>query len=285
MIKIIAEIGINYADQKGPDYFIDNIIKMVDIANVAGCDYVKFQKRNPDSCVPEDKKNNEKNVPWHDSSITYLQYKKEVELTKEQVSYVDYYCRDKKIGWFSSVWDIDSAYLISTFSNIVKIPSAHVTNIPLLELCKNLFSFRIMSTGMSTEDEIKQAVDTLEPNVIMHTNSVYPTLIDDLYMQYIFWLKEKYPNCEIGYSSHYYGIKDVITVVPLGVTWIEKHITLNHDNWGSDQKVSVEPNGLFELIKGVRDMERGWSKGYEARSLLPGEENKRSSLRIEKNKE
>lgn len=282
MINFVAEIGINYADQNGPQHFIDNIIKMIDIANVAGCDYVKFQKRNPNMCVPEDKKNKEKKVPWYSEPITYLQYKNEIELTKEQVSYIDYYCRDKQIGWFSSVWDTDSAYLISKFSNIVKIPSAHVTNIPLLKLCKNLFSFRIISTGMSIEDEIKEAIDVLEPHVVMHTNSVYPTAVDDLYLQYIFWLKDNYPDVEIGYSSHYYGIKDIFTVVPIGVTWIEKHITLNHYNWGSDQASSVEPNGLFEIMKGLRDMERGWSKGYEARKLLPGEEKKRDTLRIKK---
>ena len=282
MIHIVAEIGINYADQKGPEHFINNIIKMIDISNVAGCTEVKFQKRNPDICIPDNQKNKEKIVPWHDKPITYLQYKKEIELSKEQISYIDYYCRDKQIGWFSSVWDNDSAYLISTFSNMVKIPSAHVTNLSLLKLCKELFSFKIISTGMSTEDEIKRAIDILEPNVIMHTNSVYPTPVNNLYMKYIMWLKDHYPNTEIGYSSHYYGIKDLFTVIPLGVTWVEKHVTLNHNNWGSDQSASVEPNGIFEMAKGIHDMELGWAKGYEKRVLLPGEKLKKNSLRINK---
>jgi len=279
-VKIIAEIGLNAFFGNDKLEFIKSARKLITIASAADCNYVKFQKRNPDICVPEDKKNKEKIVPWRQKPITYLQYKKDIEFNEDNYAEIDNYCFSCGIGWFASVWDLDSAYFMKKFVDIVKIPSALITNDALLELCRDLFDYRIMSTGMSTEEEIEKAVNILDPHVIMHTNSVYPTSIDDLYLQYVKWLKEKYPRKEIGYSSHYYGIKDAFAVLAYGVTWIEKHITLNHNLWGSDQAASVEPNGLFELVKGVRDIERGLSKGYGPRVLYPGEEEKKKNLRI-----
>jgi N-acetylneuraminate synthase len=279
MVKIIAEAGINFAFGEDRSKFIQNVKKLISIASTAECNYVKFQKRNPDICVPAQQKNKEKVVPWRTEPTTYLQYKHDVELSKDDYNTIDVYCNDHDLNWFASVWDMDSVYFMSRFTDIVKIPSALITNKPLLDLCKNLFPYRIMSTGMSVEEEVEEAVNILDPHVIMHTNSVYPTPIDDLHLQYIQWLKEKYPHKEIGYSSHYFGIKDVFGVLAYGVTWIEKHITLNHTFWGSDQHASVEPHGLFEMVKGIRDIERGLAKGYEPRVLYPGEDKKRESLR------
>lgn len=273
MVQIIAEIGINHNGS------LKLAKKLIDVASVAGCDFVKFQKRTPEVCVPEEQKNKEKKVPWREEPTTYLQYKKDIEFEKDEYDEIDQYCIDKEIDWFASVWDTKSAKFLSYFDKILKIPSAKITDLELLDYCKNRFDYKIMSTGMSTEEEIEKAVEVLNPDVIMHTNSVYPTPVEDLYLDYIRWLKDKYPNKEIGYSSHYYGTKDIYPVLPLGVTWIEKHITLNHTMWGSDQGASVEPHGLLEIVKGVRDIEKGIAKGYEPRELYPGEEKKRESLR------
>ncbi len=279
MIKIIAEAGINafFGDDKNK--FIQNIKKLIAIASVAGCNYIKTQKRNPDICVPEHKKNEIKKVPWREEPITYLEYKKNVEFDDYEYMEIDRYCYENDIEWFTSVWDEESAEFLSKYSSIVKIPSALITDKDLLKLCNELFNYKIMSTGMSIEHEIEEAVEILNPDVIMHTNSVYPTPIKDLNLKYIKWLKDKYSSREIGYSSHYYGIKDAFAVIAYGVTWIEKHITLNHNLWGSDQSASIEPHGLFELVKGVRDLEIANSKGYAPRELYPGEDEKRKSLR------
>jgi N-acetylneuraminate synthase len=273
-IKLIGEIGINHNGS------VKIAKDLIDIAKLSGFDFVKIQKRNPDIAVPENQKNKEKIVPWREKPTTYLQYKKDIELSLFQINSLFNYSKQKEIDLFSSVWDCESALELknNTNMNIIKIPSAKLTDWELLKLCNELYNFTILSTGMSTEDEIEKAVKILNPDVIMHTNSVYPTPVTDLRLLYIQWLKEKYPKKEIGYSSHYFGIKDLFFAVGLGATWLEKHITLNHNMWGSDQSASVEPNGIFQIGKAIRDMEQCWN-GYEKRSIYPGEEKKRESLR------
>ena len=274
MINIIAEIGINHNGN------LDNVYKLIDIASAAGINFVKFQKRNPDICVPENQKNKEKIVPWREEPTTYLQYKKDIEFTFEDYDIINEYCSEKNIDWFASVWDEDSVdFMYDIGQQIVKIPSALLTNLSLLERAEYSFPFRILSTGMSTEEEIDKAVEVLNPQVIMHTNSTYPSPIEDLNFGYIEWLKEKYPKKEIGFSSHYYGIVPLMASVLLRVSWIEFHVTLDHSAWGSDQLSSIEPSGIFKAVKGVRDLEMALSKGYGPRKLLPGEDKKRKTLR------
>lgn len=272
-IKLIAEIGINHNGN------IEIAKDLIDVAKVARFDYVKFQKRNPDIAVPEEQKNKEKIVPWRNEPTTYLQYKKDIEFDKKQYAHLMVYAKQKGLGLFVSIWDIDSAKEMSSLFDMVKIPSAKLTDFELLEECKYLYKYRILSTGMSTEKEIDKAVEILNPQVIMHTNSNYPTSVQDLKLGYIRWLKDHYyPAHEIGYSSHYYGTKDIYFAIGIGATWIEKHITLDHTMWGSDQKASVEPNGVYEIGKAVRDIENSFD-GNEPRKLYLGEEKKRESLR------
>lgn len=273
-VKIIGEIGINHNGD------LQIAKDLIDIAKVSEFDFVKIQKRNPDKAVPDDQKNKEKIVPWRFEPTTYLQYKKDIELNIKQINELEKYSNNKGINLFSSVWDCDSVLELKKNTNmyIIKIPSAKLTDLELLKLCDELYDFKILSTGMSTEKEIEKAIEVLNPDVIMHTNSVYPTPITDLKLLYIKWLKDKYPKKEIGYSSHYFGIKDLFFAVGLGATWLEKHITLNHDLWGSDQFASVEPNGAYQIGKAIKDMEKCWD-GYGERVLFPGEEKKRESLR------
>jgi len=280
MIKtnIIAEIGINaVSSEKGKD--IEKAKNLINIAALAGVDYVKFQKRDPDTAVPESKKMESKSVPWRKEPTTYLQYKKDIEFTFDEYQELFQYAQALGVGLFASVWDIKSAELMLNITDIVKIPSAHVTNIELLDFCRHSFKFRILSTGMSTEYEIEDAVSALEPHVIMHTNSTYPCPVDQLNMGYIQWLKEKYIGMQIGYSNHYYGIVPIMASIYLGANWVEFHITENHEDWGSDQKASIEPAGVFKLVKGIRDLERAY-QGFGPRDILSGEVKKRKDLSL-----
>jgi len=278
-MNIVAEVGINYAFGDDTSNFLKNVKDLIDIAAVSGCTHVKFQKRNPDVAVPESKKNSPKKVPWRREEITYLKYKKDIEFSLSDMRELFQYSKERGLVPFVSVWDKSSIQDMKFLSRMIKIPSAKLTDWDLLHSTRKEYEFRILSTGMSTEEEIEKAVDILDPQVIMHTNSTYPTPVEDLNMGYILHLKEKYPDKEIGFSNHAYGVEPLIASVFLGITWVEFHITLKHELWGSDQKSSVEPVGVFKVVKGLRDLELAIGKGNESRILYPGEENKRESLR------
>lgn len=268
--KIIAEIGINHNGD------LDIAKKLIDVASIAGCDYVKFQKRNPDICVPEEQKSKPKSTPWGD--VTYLEYKYKTEFGKVEYDEIDNYCKEKNIKWFASVWDEDSVDFMSHYGNITKIPSALITDKELTRYARDRFDNLIISTGMSTEEEIKECIINCNPDVIMHTNSTYPAPNNELNLDYITWLKEKYPNKDIGYSGHEFGLTTTVASTLLGATWIERHITLDRSMWGSDQMASVEPQGLIKLVKSIRDIEKARG-GYGPRVVMGGELQKLKSLR------
>lgn len=283
-VKIIAEIGINYAYGEDRSKFLDNAKKLIDAAVIAGCDWVKFQKRNPDICVPEDQKLKPKRVPWRKEETTYLQYKKDIEFGSKEFSEIDVYCNKKGIGWFVSVWDKSSVDFIvdNDYSNwgsfIMKIPSALINDIDLCEYAREKSDLLIISTGMSTEEEIVKCIKACDPDVIMHTNSTYPSKVEELNLEYIQWLKDKNYGKEIGYSGHEFGLVTTWASVALGATWIERHITIERTLWGSDQMASVEPGGLIKLVKGVRDIEKSFG-GYGEREVLGSELDKLKTLR------
>jgi len=267
--KIIAEGGINHNGN------IALAKRLIDIPIVSECDYIKWQKRNPDVCVPEHQKNKTKSTPW--GEMTYLQYKQRIEFGKREYDEIFNYC-EGRIKCFSSVWDIDSVDFMSEYTNIAKIPSALITNIELCKYARKKFKTLIISTGMSTEKEIVRCVTSCRPDVIMHTNSTYPSPIDELGLNYIKHLQSRWPNAEIGYSGHEYGLVTTFAAVVLGAKWIERHITLDRSMWGSDHLASVEPQGVMKLTKGIRDIEK--SMGNEApRTLFASEKIKKESLR------
>lgn len=270
MINLIAEIGINHNGS------LDIAKQLIDCAVVAGFDYVKFQKRTPELCVPVNQRYKIKNTPW--GAIPYIDYKKKIEFEFDEYSEIAKYCQDRSIEWFASVWDLESAKFMCNFSEIVKIPSALITNYDLLALCRELFETVIISTGMSTEEEIEKAVEIGLPDVIMHTNSSYPTKIEELNLGYIEWLIYKYEDRQIGYSGHEFGLATTFATVTMGIEWIERHITLDHDMWGSDQKASVDPVGMMKLVRGVRDIEKALD-GYCEREVSKSEFEKRKTLR------
>lgn len=279
--KIIGEIGINYAYGEDPSKFLDNAKKIIDAACVAGCDYVKFQKRNPDVCVPEEQKSKPKRVPWRKDEISYLQYKLDIEFGEEEFDEIDRYCKEKGIEWFASVWDKSSVEFMMKYQNdgkvIMKIPSALINDIDLCSYAKDKSDVLIISTGMSTEDEIQRCISSCKPDVVMHTNSTYPSPVDELNLGYIKWLI-KNTDAEIGYSGHEFGLVTTLATIPMGATWIERHITLDRTHWGSDQMASVEPGGLIKLVKGIRDIESAMG-GYGPREVIGSELEKRKSLR------
>ena len=268
---IIAEIGINHNGS------LDTAKKLIDIAALSGCDAVKFQKRNPDVCVPEHQKGKMRETPW--GTMTYLEYKYKVEFEKEEYDQIDQYCREKDIQWSASPWDIDSLNFLMKYDiPWLKVPSAMITNEELMRACAAPGKKIIFSTGMSTYEEINQAVEWLEgcDIVMLHCNSTYPAPLEDLNLSCIKTLKECY-GCEVGYSGHEFRLGTTVAAVYLGATYLERHITLDRTMWGSDHMSSVEPQGLIKLVKGVRELEIAYGDGVKR--VTEGELGPRKKLR------
>lgn len=271
-VKVISEVGINHNGS------MDLCKQLIMLSRVAGADYVKIQKRNPDVCVPEHQKSVRRQTPW--GEMSYLEYKYRMEFSEEQIKELCDYSRDIGIEFFASVWDVDSAKLMSKYTRIAKLGSASITDYELCRITRELFDVVIISTGMSTEEEIKLAVEASKPDVIMHTNSTYPCPVEDLNLKYIHYLKDKYgENAEIGYSGHEYGLVTSFASVAMGATWIERHVTLDRNMWGSDQSSSIEPSGLIKLVKGIRDIEKATQYDVGPRIQFEGENSKKKSLR------
>ncbi len=265
-VYIIAEIGINHNGD------LDIAKKLIDIAKVAGCDAVKFQKRNPDVCVPEHQKSVERDTPW--GRMTYLDYKYKVEFGKKEYDIIDAYCKEREIDWSASPWDIDSLNFLNTYSlPFIKIPSALLTDIELIKLSAKTNKKIIISTGMSTIDEIDKSVNAIKqanPNcdlAVLHCNSSYPAPNEDLNLNCIQTLKEKY-KCTVGYSGHEFGLTTTIASVCMGAKIIERHITLDRTMWGTDQMCSVEPQGLIKLVRGVKELSLALGDGVKTVTAL-----------------
>ena len=260
-IYIIAEIGINH----NGDLAVAK--KLIDIAKVAGCDVVKFQKRNPDVCVPEHQKSVMRDTPW--GKMTYLEYKYKVEFEKEEYDEIDTYCKNKQINWTASPWDLDSLNFLSKYDvPFIKIRSALLTDIALIKESTKIGKKVIISTGMSTIEEVDAAVDAIKginsnaSYAILHCNSTYPAPNDELNLKCIQTLKDRY-KCEVGYSGHEFGLTTTIASICLGATIIERHITLDRTMWGTDQMCSVEPQGLIKLVRGVRELNNALGDGVK----------------------
>ncbi len=271
MVKIVSEIGINHNGS------IEKCKELIMLSKVSGVDYVKIQKRNPDVCVPEHQKTKRKQTPW--GEMSYLEYKYQLEFSEEQIKELCDYSREIGVEFFASVWDTDSAILMAKYTKIAKLGSASITDIELCKVTRELFDTVIISTGMSTEEEIEKAIEASKPDVIMHTNSTYPCPVEDLNLRYMEHLKSKYNDKEIGYSGHEYGLVTTFASVAMGAKWIERHVTLDRNMWGSDQLSSIEPSGLIKLVKGIRDIEKAIMYEPGSRKQFEGESKKKESLR------
>lgn len=291
--KVIAEAGINYAYGSDRSLFVENAKRLIDVAAVAGADYVKFQKRDPESCVPPAERDKAKRVPWRKEETTYFQYKKDIELSHEQYKEIDDYCDSKGISWFASAWDKHSVDFLRKFQaklpngkwgTVIKIPSALIHDLDLVEYARDCSDFLLISTGMSTQDEIDSAIIAGRPDVVFHTVSTYPAKNEELNLDYITYLnhiskgRDFEKSFSVGYSGHEFGLTTTVAATLLGAEWIERHITLDRTLWGSDQMASVEPQGLIKLVKSIRDVESARG-GYGERKVLASEIEKRKTLR------
>lgn len=283
-VHIIAEIGINHNGD------LEIAKKLIRLAAAAGCDSVKFQKRNPDVCVPEHQKNVMRETPW--GEMTYLDYKYKVEFEKEEYDEIDRYCKENEIQWSASPWDLDSLEFLMQYDlPYIKIPSAHLTNIELLQACRETGKHIILSTGMSTQEEIDRAVGVFawppaqNKLTLLHCNSTYPAPIEELNLNCIKTLQDRYQNhkdydhidIEIGYSGHEFRLGTSVATVMMGATVIERHITLDRTMWGSDHLASVEPQGLIKMVRGIRELESALGDGVIG--VTEGEKPVRKKLR------
>ena len=254
---IIAEIGINHNGDL-------NIAKrLIDAAVLAGCDAVKFQKRTPDLCVPPGQRDVMRETPW--GLMTYLQYRYRVELGYDEYREIDAYCRERGIIWFASCWDKPSVDFIEQFDPACyKIASASLTDDELLRHINAKGRPMILSTGMSTMEEIRHAVSLLDSNrlLIAHSTSSYPCKPEELNLRMIQTLQREF-DCPIGYSGHEVGLQTTLAAVVLGACLVERHITLDRAMWGSDQAASVEPHGFARLVRDIRVIEAAMGDGVK----------------------
>lgn len=257
-VFIIAEIGINHNGD------IEIAKKMIDGAKKAGCDAVKFQKRTPELCVPKDQWNLERDTPW--GRITYIDYRHKVEFGEKEYAEIDKYCKELGIIWFASCWDEPSVDFIEQFDPpIYKTPSASLTDFDLLKKHKELNKPVMMSTGMSTMEQIEAAVNFYgKDNLLLaHATSAYPCKNEELNLRMIETLRKKYLDIPIGYSGHEVGLAPTWAAVALGASFVERHITLDRAMWGTDQAASVELGGLQRLVSNIRDIELALGDGIK----------------------
>jgi len=256
-VYIVAEIGINHNGS------LDTAKHLIDAAAHCGINAVKFQKRTPELCVPEEQRSIMRETPW--GYISYLDYRYKVEFGVDEYAEIDRYCQEKGIEWFASVWDEPSADLIAEFDPVCyKIPSASLTDQSLLKHLRKLGKPVILSTGMSTIDQIHTSVGVLsqEDLVITHATSTYPCRPEELNLRMIETLRRTF-TCPIGYSGHEVGLIPSIVAVSMGACMVERHITLDRAMWGSDQAASVEPQGLERLAKYIRVAEESLGDGIK----------------------
>ena len=247
----IGEIGINHNGD------LQIAKKLIDAVFACNWDCVKFQKRNPDVAVPGKQKSVIRDTPW--GRIPYIEYKYKIEFGQKEYEYIDKYCKEKPVDWTASVWDINSLNFLTQFDiPFIKIPSAKITNDELIiESAKTQIPLCI-STGMSTVEEIDKAVNLAKkygkPPVVMHCNSSYPTPHDEVNLNVIPFLAERYPDCIIGYSGHEKDLEPTVLAISLGAKVVERHITLSHDMWGTDQGSSLEVLAMDMLKKRSKDI-------------------------------
>lgn len=257
-VFVIAEIGINHNGS------LEIAKKLIDGAKSTGADAVKFQKRTPEICVPKDQWYLERDTPW--GRMTYIDYRHKVEFTKEDYSIIDKFCKEKSIIWFASCWDEEAVDFIEQFDvPLYKTASASLTDTQLLKKHKSLNKPIMVSTGMSTMEEIEKAVAIFENknNLVAHSTSSYPCPNEELNLKMISTLRMKYPTIPIGYSGHETGLAPTWAAVSLGASFVERHITLDRAMWGSDQAASVEINGFNRLIRNIRDIEIALGDGVK----------------------
>lgn len=257
-VFVIGEIGINHNGD------VNIAKKIIAGAKHSGADAVKFQKRTPEVCVHKDQWNIERDTPW--GRMTYIDYRHKIEFGEKEYSEIDKYCKEIGITWFASCWDEPSVDFIEKYDPpLYKTASASLTDLSLLRKINKLNRPVIMSTGMSTMEEIDKAISIMNQKnlLISHTTSSYPCKSEELNLKMINTLKNKYKNIPVGYSGHEVGLAPTWAAVALGACFIERHITLDRAMWGTDQAASVEIGGMEKLISNIRDIELALGDGVK----------------------
>jgi N-acetylneuraminate synthase len=253
----VAEIGLNHNGD------LDIARRLVDAAKLSGCDAVKFQKRTPELSTPSDQRLLPRETPW--GTMTYLEYRDRVEFNETDYRALDRYCRERDIAWFASAWDEPSIAFIDAFDPPChKIPSAVITDEPLLRAFQRTGRPLVLSTGMSTMDQIRRAVSIVGTHnlLLTHCTSTYPCRPEELNLRMIATLEEAF-DCPVGYSGHEVGLQTTVAAVVLGACFVERHITLDRAMWGSDQAASVEPGGFKRLVRDIRTVETALGDGVK----------------------
>jgi N-acetylneuraminate synthase len=254
---VVSEVGINHNGE------LENARALITAAHHAGVDAVKFQKRTPELCVPPEQRSQMRDTPW--GYISYLDYRYKVEFGEEEYRQIDAHCKEYGITWFASVWDEPSVEFLEQFEPVCyKIPSASLTDHSLLRCLRATGRPLILSTGMSTMEQIKESANLLEMDnlVITHATSTYPCEPDELNLRMIQTLRDTFP-CPIGYSGHEVGLIPSVVAVSMGACMVERHITLDRAMWGSDQAASVEPAGFERLVRYIRVTEQSLGDGVK----------------------
>jgi len=254
---IIAEIGINHNGN------LDTAKEMILAAQETGADAIKFQKRTPKLCVPKDQWDIMRETPW--GYISYIDYREKVEFGLEEYKIIDAFCRELGIDWFASVWDEGAIDFMENFNPVCyKVGSASLTDIGMLKKIRSTGRPIILSTGMSTFEQIETSVNAIgiDNLALMHSTSAYPCDPLELNLRMIETLRNCY-TCPIGYSGHEVGLITTVVAVSMGASLVERHFTLDRAMWGGDQSASVEPGGFRKLVKYIRVTEMALGDGVK----------------------
>ena len=270
-VYVIAEIGLNHNGDVG-------IAKqLIDVAAVAGAQAVKFQKRTPAISTPEHMKEVPRETPW--GTMTYLDYRYRVEFEQEQYAEIGAYASSRGLDWFASPWDEPAVDFLESMDVVAhKIASASVTDHGLLRRVAATGKPVILSTGMSTIEQIDAAVAIVGTDrlLMLHATSTYPLPPEEANLLMIETLRSRY-GVPIGYSGHEPGLQISIAAVAMGALAVERHVTLDRTMWGSDHAASLEPHGLMSLVRDIRII--GRAQGDGVKRVFPGELAPLSKLR------
>ena len=263
-VYVIAEIGLNH----NGDVAIAKLL--IDVAAEAGAQAVKFQKRTPLISTPEHMRSVPRETPW--GTMSYLEYRYRVEFDRDQYIEIGDHANLRGLDWFASPWDVPSLEFLEDLNVVAhKVASASVTDMELLRAMAATGKPVILSTGMSTLEQIDAAVDVFDPEnlIILHATSTYPLSSEEANLRMIPALASRYAGIPIGYSGHERGLQISLAAVALGATAVERHITLDRTMWGSDQAASIEPSELEHLVRDIRIIEEALGDGVKR--VYPGE--------------
>ena len=264
-VYVIAEIGLNHNGS------VELAKQLIDMAADAGAQAVKFQKRTPDISTPEHMKSVLRETPW--GTMTYLDYRYKVEFDREQYIEIGDHALLRGLDWFASPWDEPAVAFLEDLGVVAhKVASASVTDIGMLQALAATGKPIILSTGMSTMEQIDAAVATLgtENLILLHATSTYPMPAEEANLRMITTLQARFPGVPVGYSGHETGLQISLAAVTLGAAAVERHITLDRAMWGSDHAASLEPTGLEHLVRDIRVIEEALGDGVKR--IFPGEQ-------------